>query len=219
VRGSARDFYWNSRRRAGELFVKPRNFEDTAQAVTLEEVGLDHPDWNYYAPSGWLWIKRALRGLGVGPGDVFVDFGSGKGRVVYQAARSFRFKRVVGVEVAEAFNAVARTNIEANRHRLKCRDVELVTIDAAQYPIPPDMTVAYFYNPFGGDVFRAVLRNIVDSLDRAPRRMYVIYANPLMADELLATGRFVLHAKTRGGHRVGRRGRGELSIFVTKPAP
>jgi Histone methylation protein DOT1 len=50
-------------------------------------VGLDQPERMLYAPSSWLFLPRALRSLDVDSDDVFVDFGSGKGRVVFQAAR------------------------------------------------------------------------------------------------------------------------------------
>lgn len=101
--------------------------------------------------------------------DVFVDFGSGKGRIVYQAAR-YPLKRVIGVEISEKLNEIASANIEQNRSRLRCQDVELVTCDAADYGIPDDMTIAYFIYPFAGETFRHVIENIVDSLVRNPRQ-------------------------------------------------
>ena len=33
--------------------------------------------------------------------DVFVDFGSGKGRMVYIATHSYPFKKVIGVDISE----------------------------------------------------------------------------------------------------------------------
>ena len=67
---------------------------DTSSEVRLEEIGLGHPERTLYSPSSWLFLPRVMRSLEVRPSDVFVDFRSGKGRVVYQAAR-YPFGRVL----------------------------------------------------------------------------------------------------------------------------
>lgn len=157
-----------------------------------------HSEWTYYGPSGWFYLRRALRKRDVRPTDVFVDFGSGKGRVLFQAAR-YPFARVVGVEISERLNEVARQNIARNRHRLLCQDVTLVTADAASFEVPDDMTVAYFYHPFGGTTFECVIDNIVASLDRRPRTLKLIYAYPGQEDSIVRTNRFRLVRRSRGG--------------------
>ena len=40
-----------------------------------------------------------LRGCSITREDVFADIGSGQGRMVYMAARSYPFGRVIGVEI------------------------------------------------------------------------------------------------------------------------
>jgi hypothetical protein len=80
-----------------------------------------------YLPSGWFRLLIALPRRDVGPHDVFADLGSGKGRVVLQAAMIYPFKRVIGVKIVEDLNAIARANVERNRARLRARDVEIVT--------------------------------------------------------------------------------------------
>jgi SAM-dependent methyltransferase len=133
---------------------------------------------------------------------VFVDFGSGMGRMVYMVARRHAFGRVVGVELAEEFNRVAAENIARarTRGRLRCPDVQLVTCDAREFEIPDDMTFAYFFNPFVGEVFETVLGNICRSLDRRPRRLVLIYARPTMHESIVASGRFE-HVRTTHGLR------------------
>jgi hypothetical protein len=169
---------------------------ETASEARLEDYRLDDPERVRYVATGRFVLPRVLRRIGVGPDDVFIDFGSGKGRVVYQAAR-FPFKRVIGVEIAEELNRIARYNIDHNRDRLACRDVELVTADAVGYQVPDDVTVAYFYHPFEGKTFARVIDNLVASLDRSPRQLRVIYVYPKSVDLLLETGRFELERKMR----------------------
>lgn len=170
--------------------------------VDTEGIGIEpdhfHPDRVTYGPSDWRMVRRVLRRLDITPEDVLVDFGSGKGRVVYEAAK-LPFKRVVGVEIVERLNRVAEENIERNRHRLACPDVELVTEDATAFTVPDDMTVAYLYYPFVGETFRVVIENIVASLDRAPRRVRIVYACPKLGDVILGTGRFRLEDVLPGG--------------------
>lgn len=157
----------------------------------------EHPERLAYLPSGWHVLPRALRHVGVSEDDTFVDFGCGKGRVVHQAARR-PFRKVIGVEISPALAAVARAALAARSSRHRAKDVEIVVADAAEYEIPDDLTVVYFFHPFFGETFDAVLGNLVDSLDRRPRRMSLIYVWPLFADQVLATGRFRLAKELRG---------------------
>jgi SAM-dependent methyltransferase len=187
-----------SRIRARVLdFFFERGLETAGRQYELEHF---HSERTAYEPSGWLYLRRALRKRDVKPTDVFVDFGSGKGRVVFQAAR-YPFARVVGVEISEALNEVARRNIGRNRHRLVCQDVALVTADAAEFEVPDDMTVAYFFYPFAGTTFERVLDNIVASLDRRPRRVKLIYACPGEEKSIARTGRFQLVQRSQGALR------------------
>ena len=172
------------------------DFIETASEARLEDYGLEDPERIRYVATGRFVVPRVLRRIRVGKDDVFIDFGSGKGRVVYQAAR-FPFKRVIGVELAEELNRIARYNIDQNRDRVACGAVELVTADAVTYQVPDDVTVAYFYHPFEGRIFARVIANLVASLDRNPRQLRVIYVYPRSADQLLKTGRFELERKMK----------------------
>ena len=138
------------------------DFIETASEARLEAYGLEDPERVRYVATGRFVLPRILRRIGVGPDDVFLDFGSGKGRVVYQAAQ-FPFRRVIGVEIAEELNRVARYNLDHNRDRLACGDIELVTGDAVAYEVPADVTVVYLYHPFEGETFTRVIGNLVAS--------------------------------------------------------
>ena len=137
----------------------------------------DHPDRLHYVPSPWHVLPRALRYLGVSDRDVFVEFGCGKGRVVHQAAR-WPFRRVVGVEISPVLAEAARSGLAARRHQHRCRDVEIVVADVTAFRVPDDLTIGYFYHPFRGETFESVLRGIVESIDRNPRRVRLIFVLP-----------------------------------------
>jgi SAM-dependent methyltransferase len=156
-----------------------------------------------YEGSGWIDLHRMLRPGEVKADDVFLDIGSGKGRVVMLAAR-YPFARVIGVEVSGELTEVARRNLDGQRRaRRRAKAVELVTADALAYEIPDDVTVVYLYNPFRGTTFDAVIAKLIESVDRRPRRLRLIYLNPEEHDRLMATGRFRL-VRTAGRLRLRR---------------
>lgn len=156
----------------------------------------DHPDRIQYVPSAWHVLPRALRYIGVSEKDTFVDFGSGKGRVLHQAAKR-PFRRVIGVEISPALGEAARASLDANKRRYRCRDIQVVVSDAADFRVPDDMTIAYLFHPFRDETLDAVLGNIVDSMDRNPRTVHLIYVRPEQPARVLATGRFRLVKEQR----------------------
>jgi SAM-dependent methyltransferase len=161
---------------------------ETSTEVGIEELGSTHPKRMPYVPINWLTMRRILARLEVSTEDVFVDFGSGKGRPVFLAAR-YPFKRVIGVEISPELHRIAQANIRRNRHRLKCRDVQLVNCDVVDYQIPDDVTVAFLFNPFRGDIFNSLIDNILRSIDECPRTVRLVYVNPFEEESLLATER------------------------------
>jgi SAM-dependent methyltransferase len=188
---------------------------DTSPIVSLEELGHAAPGRNGYGPSGWGVTRRLLHGRSIAQRDVFVDFGCGMGRVVCQVARRYPFGRVLGIEVVPQLAAVAVANVDANRHRLLCADVEVVVADALETPIPDDMTYAYLYNSFEGELFARFVDRLIASLDRAPRRLVLGYLNPRTREHLEETGRFRLVRFSRGL----RRDIPNLTLAVYESAP
>jgi predicted RNA methylase len=164
---------------------------ETAGTVYLHDYALD--DRVLYRTSAWHLLPRTLRHTGFSKADTFVDFGCGKGRVVHQAARR-PFRRVIGVEVSPELAEVARTALAAAAHRHRCRNVEIVAADVKDFEVPDDLTIAYFFRPFGEKTLDPLLRRIIESVDRHPRSVRLIYSWP--TDEahsmILATGRFRL---------------------------
>jgi SAM-dependent methyltransferase len=166
---------------------------------TLDEEHLESDRIGYVA-SAWRTLPRVLRHTGVSENDVFIDFGCGKGRVVHQAAKR-PFKKVIGVEVSAPLAEVAREAVAARRHEHRCKDVEIVVADAREYRVPDDLTIAYFFYPFIGGTFDAVLAGIIGSIDRNPRRLWIVYGFPRAASQVEATGRFRLVKQLRGSLR------------------
>lgn len=112
-------------------------------------------------------------------GYTFIDFGSGKGRVLLLASE-YPYKKIIGVEFAEELHQIALKNIRNYRSRSqRCRDVESIHMDAAEYEIPPHTPlVLHFFNPFGPPVMSRVVANLQSSIDEHPRQVFMIYHSP-----------------------------------------
>lgn len=177
-------------RRVFEVALDRATGMETFAYVSHEALEFDETNGKAYEPSGWatlLTLRRVFRELSITDRDVFIDFGSGKGRAIYWAAR-YPFRRVIGVELSERLNQIARRNIDKNRERFACKDVTLVTSDALKFDIPNDLTVAYLYNPFQGAIFTGLLDRLCASVRGTPRPFHLVYVNPVMHEQVLSRG-------------------------------
>jgi SAM-dependent methyltransferase len=155
----------------------------TQGTVPLAALGISNPACKPYAPTAYRSFREAMRHVPVTPQDVFLDYGAGKGRAVILAA-TYSFARVIGVEISPELSARARANVEAARRRLHCREIEIVTSDAAAYRLPDEVTVIHFFDPFKDAILRAVLDEIRSSLERRPREATILFADPHHLEEL-----------------------------------
>lgn len=131
--------------------------------------------------------KCSMRRLDPGPHDALLDYGCGAGRPICVAAQ-YPFSRIIGIDINEKLCAMAERNVNA-LHR--CRTIpEVVCADASTYLVPDDITVVFLYNPFGGPVLNSALTRVLESFDRAPRRMRVVYVNPREHDLVMSMRRF-----------------------------
>ena len=163
---------WEERIR--DLYCEWRLGISTDGEIPGPALGHRDPDCHHYGPSYYGSVHRILKAVPFRDGsDVFIDFGSGKGRVLVVAS-GYPFRRVIGVECAQQLTDVAWQNVERARRWMRCPDIEIVTADAASYDVPDDATVLYFQNPFSGHVVDAVLERIKTSLNRAPRQIFLI---------------------------------------------
>jgi len=152
--------------------------------MVYEPYNFDGSERLWYAPSGWSTLKRAHEWLPFSQSDVFVDFGCGKGRIIYCAAK-FPLKKIIGIELSPKLLDVAKNNIAKNLRYLICKNIEFVLSDVCDLEIPKDMTVAYMYNAFNGSVFKKVMENIRASYIQSSRKIRLIYLNPRMHEYLM----------------------------------
>jgi len=175
--------YWRVRntlrRRRDRIFDETLGV-DTAGHVELAALGTidaaSKPFGTHYLPSPVELVRELLRGLNIRHEDyVFVDLGSGKGRVLLLAAE-LPFKGVIGVEFSSELHAIALSNIE--RMAADHRGIRAEIGNAAQFPIPDTNSVIFLANPFSGPVLDAVIGNIASALLSTPHDILVLYLYP-----------------------------------------
>jgi hypothetical protein len=114
----------------------------------------------------------------------FVDLGSGKGRTLLMAS-DYPFRRIVGVEILPALNAVAQENLDTYQSESqKCFSMESICGDATEFVLAPELTVLFLFNPFPEAGLRRVVSNLERSLGESPRQIFVLYHNPLLEHAL-----------------------------------
>jgi Histone methylation protein DOT1 len=194
-----RRVYLPLRERLARAIFAPGAELRTEGVVWLEELDLANPERNsernHYKAVGWSILPRILPAREISSADVFIDYGSGMGRIVYAAAARYPFQRVIGLEVSGQLNEIARSNLDRNAHLLRCRNVELITADVLDYQPPSDITVAFFANPFTGTTFETAVGRLLDAV-QGPLR--IIYANPVEHSMLVQTGRLKVIRRLRG---------------------
>lgn len=116
------------------------------------------------------------------PDYTFIDFGSGKGRVILMAALR-PFRRVYGVEFSEELTSVALKNLHIFEQKVSTMSpVQVACVDAAEFKLPVGNLVVYFNNPFDATVMAEVVANLEAALRGGEREIRVIYVHPQCAE-------------------------------------
>jgi SAM-dependent methyltransferase len=173
---------------------------DTGGFVSAGELELS-PLGHGFAPSPWSTLRRVLPPHEVSPGDAFCDVGAGKGRILLAAAIGYRFARVLGIEASPKLVAIARQNVDALRLPVRSGTIAVEQGDMTDFSLPDDITIVYAYDPFEGDLFDALTRDLIASVQRRPRALRFIYLAPYQEHQLLQTGRIRLIRRVRWGVR------------------
>jgi len=177
---------------------------DTLRRVELDTLDFESEhklDATWYQPTQARPLRHILRKLDLPKDGAFVDFGSGKGRVLLIAAQ-FRFEKVVGVEFSRELCEVACDNVKvfAERTHITAR-IDVVESDAATYPIEEDHKVFFMNNPFDEVIMNDVLANLRISVTQFPRKIWLIYHNPIFCGAVANSELFCAwqEFKTSGG--------------------
>jgi len=116
-----------------------------------------------------------------------IDYGCGKGRVLVVAA-FYGFNKITGIDFAKELCEEAQKNITPLQQYFPEKSFAIIHVNAVDHQIEDDTNVFFFFNPFDEVVILAVVKNILLSLKRNPREIYVIYVNPVHEEIFLSAG-------------------------------
>jgi SAM-dependent methyltransferase len=155
----------------------------------LSDLNIQSANWidgNDYAAIEPLRFQQVMAGLDFGfEGYTFLDFGSGKGRALLLASE-FPFRRILGLEFSAELHKAAEENIRRYRSATqKCRDIASLNLDFADFSLPAENAVLFFFHPCSARVLSLVVDEIGRSLLSHPRSLYVAYVAPTAEQERL----------------------------------
>lgn len=147
--------------------------------ATLDETGLDPSHAYDYSNSGGPRLERILKTLDISRAGSVIDVGCGKGGAMISLARYFG--RVDGLELSDRLIPIARENLR----KAGLGNSRVSHADAAEFTDFDQYSHIYLSNPFPCSVMRRVLEHALESLERRPRELTIIYWIPV-DDALLA---------------------------------
>lgn len=114
----------------------------------------------------------------------FIDFGSGKGRVVLIASK-LPFRKCIGVELNSELNAIAAQNFARWQQSGSARSsLEAVCQDALAFEFPPGPCLVYLFNPFPSHVLAQLVDRIAEAFADRPGQLDLLYVNAEFRDVL-----------------------------------
>jgi hypothetical protein len=138
---------------------------------------------------------------------VFIDIGSGKGRILLMVS-DYAFRCIVGVELLPELHRVAQENIRKYcSDSQRCFALESTLADARDFVFPPEPAVLYLFNPLPEPGLVHLISNLDHSLREHPRAVFVVYHNPVL-EHVLAESKLLT--------KIG--GTAQYSIFSSSKA-
>jgi SAM-dependent methyltransferase len=154
---------------------------ETSGRVHETDLDIANPNWIHaspYFPTPSQFLIEALTGIDIQFEDLtFIDLGSGKGRVLFMAS-AFPFRKIIGVEISPGLTALAHRNIASYKGEQKCRDINPVCMDFTRFEFPEVPLFVFLYNPASLHLTNVVARNLMRSLNKCPREVWILYVTP-----------------------------------------
>lgn len=153
------------------------------RGVSVRDLGLDEQRSIWYHDSSGADLDTVFQTFAISADVSVLDIGCGKGGALITLSR-YPFSHVDGLEISPDLVQIAHQNLSRLRiakPRVFCSDAENFT-DLDKY------TYLYLYHSFLEPVMKRVLENVNDSLRRTPRRLTLVYKNPVCEDLVIKAG-------------------------------
>lgn len=144
------------------------------RGVSVRDLGLDEQRSIWYDDSSGADLDAVFKTFEISSEDAVLDLGCGKGGALITLCR-YPFAHVDGLEISPALMDIARQNLR----RLRITKARLFCTDAEDFADLDQYTYLYMYHPFLEPVMQRVLENLRASIARRPRRLTLVYKNPV----------------------------------------
>ncbi len=114
----------------------------------------------------------------------FLDIGCGKGRALCVAAHH-GCKKLTGIDLSKELCNAAKKNLALTKKTISGIDSVIINNDAFYFEIADDVDCIFLFNPFDETIMSGVVENILESLQAHPRKVSIIYVNPLHKEYLI----------------------------------
>ena len=153
----------------------------------LEELGVDVSHAAIYMPVSYYLMQETFEQLPATARNHFLDIGCGKGRSLCMAAHA-GFKQVTGLDFSKVLCDKAKENLTKTKQKIPALEFKVINNDAFYFEIPDDVDCIFFFNPFDEIIMSAVVNNITKSLQNNPRKLHIIYVNPMHKGQFIKAG-------------------------------
>jgi predicted RNA methylase len=174
-----------------EILFDCRYKTDTVSIVykdSLEDISLEVKSYGSDAQSVYyLHAKEMINAIDVDKkNSVFLDIGCGQARAIVTAAEQ-GFPTVIGIDYSKTLCSLCENNIK--KYQKSTNDSKtifsVINADAKNYEIPSEVNIIFMHNPFGQEIMEIVLANIDKSIQKNPRKIHILYGNPVCAELFL----------------------------------
>lgn len=148
------------------------------ELASLEKKGIDIEHATIYMPVSYDVLEDVFAAVDIRQFQHLLDIGSGKGRALCVAAHA-GVGNVTGIDISKEFCDLSKINLQHTATLFPNLRYNIINNDAFYFEIPVDVDGIFLFNPFDEVIMSAVLENIEESLDLNPRKMTIIYANPM----------------------------------------
>lgn len=131
----------------------------------------DDKNHSRYEPTPYSVLERLSESGLIGPDDILVDYGCGKGRVGFFMTHAVNCGSI-GVEYDENLIKDAEKNLLSYSGR---RDKMHFVCENAESYVVGNASCFYFFNPFSVKILFSVLGRIYDSYYENPRKMLLFF--------------------------------------------
>lgn len=159
---------WASKRN-DQLCCKGADF---AEWMTQEDAGFTKTQGNKYQPSDSR-LKKVLKRFPITEADSILDIGCGKGKAMYMMSQ-FPFHKIQGYDLSKKLADIANQNFKI----LGLKQCHACQADALEFTAYDDFNYFYIFNSLPQKVFEVMMKHLLESMERRPRKVRFIYLNP-----------------------------------------